>query len=308
MEVLNENEAEFLRYEIWDRSIYEQFGIEIHDDSVVVDCGANIGLFSLYCLENYRNVAVLAIEPLPDIVDALKKNIGNKNCKIVPFGICSISLSGQKLEFTYFPEMPGESSRFYEEQLARSEKIKNAYESFLVDNDVEESDSCSSLGNSYSDLRKYHIESFSLGDLLEANESFIGSSIDFLKVLAIRVGDLIEYDLCFDGIPQIDVEGSELECLQGLNDKWWNQINQISMGKKIYCVSFYGYLAFFYCLGITLSYPCLEVYDCDGRLKSCLDLLKSRHFEVHYSASSVEVRSNIRIANYVREVTFLVFS
>ncbi len=44
-------DIEFLYREIFEQKIYEQHGISIVEGSTVMDCGANIGLFSIYAAE-----------------------------------------------------------------------------------------------------------------------------------------------------------------------------------------------------------------------------------------------------------------
>lgn len=41
-------DLDFLYREIFEQEIYTQHGISIAEGSIVVDCGANIGLFSIY--------------------------------------------------------------------------------------------------------------------------------------------------------------------------------------------------------------------------------------------------------------------
>ena len=44
-------DIDFLYREIFEQQIYEQHGISIAEGSTVLDCGANIGLFSVYAAE-----------------------------------------------------------------------------------------------------------------------------------------------------------------------------------------------------------------------------------------------------------------
>jgi FkbM family methyltransferase len=77
--------------EVLKRGAYERkkinFGIEPMD--VWLDCGANIGTFSLLCLS--KKAKVIAFEPEPENFSILDKNIRlndfQKNAKIFPYGI-----------------------------------------------------------------------------------------------------------------------------------------------------------------------------------------------------------------------------
>ena len=48
---------------------------EIRDDSVILDLGANIGVFAVYAASTARNVRVFAYEPMPDFFSLMKENI-----------------------------------------------------------------------------------------------------------------------------------------------------------------------------------------------------------------------------------------
>jgi FkbM family methyltransferase len=53
---------------------YERFGVEIFDGDVVIDCGANIGMFSLFAA-NKNASRVISFEPVHHAFDLLDKNI-----------------------------------------------------------------------------------------------------------------------------------------------------------------------------------------------------------------------------------------
>jgi FkbM family methyltransferase len=52
----------------------EDYGA-ISDDAVVIDLGANIGVFTIYATTTARSVRVYAYEPLPDFCAVLKENV-----------------------------------------------------------------------------------------------------------------------------------------------------------------------------------------------------------------------------------------
>ena len=63
--------------EIFERKIYKYNSSQ--NVPVIIDCGANIGLATLYFKLNYPNAKVLAFEPDPNIFTALKNNISGFN-------------------------------------------------------------------------------------------------------------------------------------------------------------------------------------------------------------------------------------
>lgn len=73
-----------------DEGPYESESVKIKENDVVIDAGANIGLFSLLCSQ--KNVKeVYAFEPQKSVINLLKKNILLNNLskliKVVPFGL-----------------------------------------------------------------------------------------------------------------------------------------------------------------------------------------------------------------------------
>lgn len=74
--------------EIWCENVYEVYDGDIDDTGVVVDIGANIGTFSIYCgtIRPEKITKVIAVEPEPHNYELLVKNIEQNNLKgiVVP--------------------------------------------------------------------------------------------------------------------------------------------------------------------------------------------------------------------------------
>ncbi len=64
---LNLNETEYVYQEIFVDEVYSRDGIVLPPDAVVLDVGANIGLFSLYIASRAPRARVVAFEPLAPI-------------------------------------------------------------------------------------------------------------------------------------------------------------------------------------------------------------------------------------------------
>lgn len=74
-----EVDLNFLFHEVWMDEIYSPPGYEIEKDNLVIDIGANIGVFASYAATRADNVKVIAFEPFPDNVDWLRKNVAESN-------------------------------------------------------------------------------------------------------------------------------------------------------------------------------------------------------------------------------------
>ncbi|MFA5878108.1 MAG: FkbM family methyltransferase [Candidatus Staskawiczbacteria bacterium] len=79
--------------------IKKDYGDDIEDNSVIIDIGANIGVFSLFAGQS-ENTTIYAYEPMSDNYDLLKENIGlNKlETNILPFNL-AIGARSEKRKF-----------------------------------------------------------------------------------------------------------------------------------------------------------------------------------------------------------------
>jgi hypothetical protein len=82
-----EFETKFLYEEIWGAdNAYARGGIEFKEGAVVVDCGANIGMFSLFAAMRCRGDAtILAFEPIPTTYTVLESNAKAANAGAFDF-------------------------------------------------------------------------------------------------------------------------------------------------------------------------------------------------------------------------------
>jgi len=79
---------------IYFASIYNPVQLPIEKDDVVVDIGANIGLFTVYAASRTQN-AVYAFEPSPGNFEAFKQNIrANRLNNVIPFQAAVSNVSG----------------------------------------------------------------------------------------------------------------------------------------------------------------------------------------------------------------------
>lgn len=76
---------DMLFHEVWAEQMYGQKGYEIKHNDIIIDIGANIGVFSIYAATRAKGVRVLAFEPFPGNAEWLQKNIslnGLKNIEV----------------------------------------------------------------------------------------------------------------------------------------------------------------------------------------------------------------------------------
>jgi FkbM family methyltransferase len=87
-------------WEIFIRKNYNPRGMEIKDTDVIIDIGANIGIFSLYASLKARNGKIYSYEPFENHFKRMQENIKiNKAKNIFPFNLAISNKKGKKYLF-----------------------------------------------------------------------------------------------------------------------------------------------------------------------------------------------------------------
>ena len=82
--------------------VHEEYGITMaHPVHTMIDCGANIGLASLYFLKKFPAVNIICLEPEPGNFSILEQNLGwNKNVQLIQKAVwhstTNLQLTGQE--------------------------------------------------------------------------------------------------------------------------------------------------------------------------------------------------------------------
>src|SRR5205814_993910 len=98
---LNKNETDYIYNEIFVLQAYLRHGITINDGDVIVDAGANIGLFTVFASRIAANLKVLAFEPNPATFACLSANARAYGAEVTcfPFGL---SREDTSADLTFF--------------------------------------------------------------------------------------------------------------------------------------------------------------------------------------------------------------
>lgn len=116
-EHLHEEEAEFLHEEIFTQRCYAPRLPVSHSKPLIIDVGANIGLFALWALKEWPLAYVVCFEPVPPIVNVLRRNLSSAQAGARRHGhgavIVPVALGSEdtQSEFHYYPCAPAESTR-----------------------------------------------------------------------------------------------------------------------------------------------------------------------------------------------------
>lgn len=202
---LNRHELAYSYDEIFAESVYLKNGITLDEGACVVDVGANIGLFPLYLSQRFHDIELYAIEPVPATFNVLQENAERH----FPFARCiplALAERQRRVQLAWFPRSTGWSTRYPQLQdMRRTLRTHHALGSRPV------------LGR----LARHAPVLFDLVTRPLFETATIEVDANTLSSLMRREG-IGTIDLL-----KIDVEGSELGVLLGIEAEEWPRIRQV---------------------------------------------------------------------------------
>lgn len=185
------SEVHFIYNEIFEERTYLKHGIELSDSSVIVDAGANVGLFSVFVKQEFPGARVLAFEPIPPIYEALRANLAARGIEGVETRRLALGrLPEAGVHFTFYPSLPGNSTRYPEQ--------KKVGQDLTVQQIGQEA-----------------VDQIMLGIDVEAE-------VERLSAVLAEWAPTGPIDLL-----KIDVEGAEFEVMEGLDAADWARVQQV---------------------------------------------------------------------------------
>ncbi len=211
---LNKRDTLAVYRDIFDDSCYAKH-VTLNANDVVIDVGANVGIFTLWACSLGRNLKVYAFEPIPVTYACLLVNVSELEMKNVTVANAGVSDHAGECEFTFYPRFTQASTRY-----------------------PDHSDEMVQMG------RQYILDQVkTLPTVLRWATHLIPSRVKNLIAERIRsyylrgeqvicrlttVSDIIK-DEGIDriGLLKIDAEGSELDILRGIEGYDWWRIRQL---------------------------------------------------------------------------------
>jgi FkbM family methyltransferase len=193
----------------------------------VFDAGANVGVFALFVAQECRKEFTLyCLEPIPDTYRWLQLNLaryqGHTAARITLVNQGLTRLGGEKhAEFTYFPKAPGNSTMFRAEKEAIFQRLASDQPE-LMKRLVE-----------FNPLRlpapwlTYRLLSPIVSRKLRTIKSAFRASQTIRCQLTTITAICREHSVQTIDLLKVDVEGAELEVLEGMDDGTWEITRQV---------------------------------------------------------------------------------
>ena len=201
---INPYETRFLYQEIFVDRTYLKNGIELRPGDIIFDVGANIGLFSMFCLQEVEDVSIFAFDPAPHCADCYRRNLASAGARVRHFEAALLDEAGPQ-SFTYYPHYSIMSG-------LRADPA--------IDIEILRSAAATQLGTRSDDPTISRELDFLVGTKLDDPVTFACEGLTLSSVID-QVG-IERIDLL-----KIDVEKAEGMVLRGIENHHWPRIRQL---------------------------------------------------------------------------------
>lgn len=257
---LSKADAKVVYHEIYEMNAYGKHGITVQDGDVIIDAGANIGLFSINLVERYKNLQIYLFEPVGSIFECLEKNMahyaGSNHVFLHHFGL---SDQPAQTEFEFCPALSMAAGMYgadISQHYAKDATLFNWLEAILQD--LKRARILpQKLCNFFIRTLKIPVIKIltALPMLIALIPLLISLRLSTKKVPCelkplrevLTGNNIIHVDLL-----KIDVEGAETDVLQGIAPEQWPYIRQLI----------------------------IEVHDIGGRVEQMAQMLRHHNYEV----------------------------
>lgn len=199
------DETLFLYRQVFEENEYGRFGIRVTPGDVVVDVGANLGLFSLWAHEQAPGIRIVSVEPNPDVLPYLRANLelNDVRAQVVP---AAVTDRVGKTTLTSFPGLT---------YLSGIGEQRGAQAADLVRSHFAHTPVGSAGATELATLRQ------DAEERLRATVHTV-PTIDLSTVLD-------EHDVTRVDLLKINVEGAESGVLRGVRPEHWARVRQVCM-------------------------------------------------------------------------------
>lgn len=210
------SEVAFIYREIYEQHAYLKHGISVGPGDVVLDVGANVGLFSLYLAERCKVARVIAFEPTPPIYACARENLAAyPNVEVRELGL---GAAESAREILYFPRAPGNSTLHEADKREECERMSRGFRMSDVWGASKLHAALLSLlfPLRRKILRSYFDGRFREGIRYQCRVTTLDCALD-----EAQVGEV--------ALLKVDVEGAEVDVFRGLSDENLARIRQVAV-------------------------------------------------------------------------------
>jgi natural product biosynthesis luciferase-like monooxygenase protein/FkbM family methyltransferase len=183
-----------------------QHGIDLPPGATIFDVGANIGLFTLQVLQEHPDASVFAFEPMPRTFEILQANTEGYGAQVRLSDYAVGSRAGTD-QFAFYPQLAALSGRHGDRDARRAEAQA------LVSLSSQAAAIASTDAPAPAELQQ----------LLDAR--YARETID--RPVTTLAAEIARHRLATVDLLKIDVEGAELDVLNGIGDENWPRIRQV---------------------------------------------------------------------------------
>jgi 31-O-methyltransferase len=269
-------EARLLYQELWVEDPYLREGLVLHDGAIVLDVGANIGLWSLALMERYENLTIHAFEPAPPLYEICTRNltahIREQEC--IQTHPIALGAKAGNLTLKFNPCATYSTTHDTSSVMAaRQNSTLQRWATAMAEDAVQ----LNLLGEQASHWMENAMKAKWKRPLILAGLLLAAKGTEllgqwFTRRFEVEVHPLGEWirtmDLEHVDIVKIDVEGAEESVLEGIDDEILIKINQMA----------------------------IEVHEVPGRARRMCDRLKRAGFEVVKQSSSLKIHALLGIS------------
>jgi FkbM family methyltransferase len=198
---------------------YFDIGLSLGPDDVVVDVGANVGLFALAVRRRVQGVRYYAFEPVPALYRALEENVlrgagsdGPGTAKLFPVALGERE-DERDVDFFYFKNFPSDSTRHIGEKRDQFERFWSW-----------------ALGRGPTGIVMRPIVRVVMRSRFGHWLSDMATGMERVQCRATTLSRVIETEgLERIDVLKIDVEGAELDVLGGISSVHWARVRQLAL-------------------------------------------------------------------------------
>jgi pristinamycin I synthase-3/4 len=203
--------------EIFEGEVYRRHGITLPEGAVVIDVGANMGLFTLWVGRTVKDARIFSFEPIPPTAEVLRLNaeLYGLAGQAYAAGIAD----GERTEtFTYYPFFPSTSGRFADFTKDRADLKAHIINEQRGEMDRALGDEAGTAFEAWKAEREGTLDAW-LDDHMRSEK--VACRLTTISAVLAEQG-LDRIDLL-----KIDAERSELDALAGIADADWPKIRQM---------------------------------------------------------------------------------